>query len=1292
MATYINGLTDYIPQIQPFKPDFNFYNNVLGRKQQQYDAGWQQVNTMYNSILNAPMLRDSNNERREQFFTQAEQEIQRLSGVDLSLQQNVDAANSIFKPFYEDDNIINDISWTKRYQNELSMAESFRTCQDEKKCGGKYWDGGVRALNYKANEFRGMSDQEALGFRAPTYTPYKNIMKMTTEAAKEAGLSIKYDSKQGGYMVTTKNGQDLQIPLMNYFSQLFGDDPEVQNFYRTKAYLLGKENPEGAQALFQQGMTPEEATPEVMEKENLRQNFEKEAEYITDKAEIETNRLDVLMKKKAILDKNITKKGINPDSPDGKAYIQLLEDIEAQKGMTTKVNDISERAAEIGVQNEEQGASNAQMEGVIAQGMLMKDLWSAAQVHSYKDYERTMKVDQYGLESMRQRNRIAISSIKHSQSLDKMDYQYVIKASLQRQKYLLDEGVIDPASLMGGAGTGMETEASIYGNFGVSTGAEGVQMPNVAYSGAGMVGPGKRQPPQLAPMAIKKGAEPTVSIPGKGEEVTDVELAAALAIGDDPVNAINKYQKKYRGFTQAWKETSTGAKQEVSGGYLRLALGIAGNGANQDDADAMQLELLAVGDALYNSMNKYDAQLKKYGDEGLISATSDPAVEAIAALDDKTRERLRNFPSNIKNSGSLNNDYYLSVANDWENIIKVTGGNNNFYDQLLEGDGVWVKHPETGHDVRRSDIAPQLDDEQTYLLQKKASDIVNAKYDASDKGQTYSGTELTQQEKNDLYMIEYLDEVGGFERKHGVGSKIPQVVAFNNKYSALRSNITILDESNRKAVGMFNTAGENSAASVSNIYNDASSTERVIADNIWQKGVGESYGRMSTKDEVYNSLMEQGVQATGVWWAGTRESLGDIGVEYTKTLTQGEDELGVGFSDMNALRMMVDSEYRGGTVGGTMPSVNQLSAELSIIERGGGISEFGPLTVSRTGEMYGGALDNIWENRKYLDITRTGDELRVEVKREYKDRYEGIGAGGYVFDLANAEVSDKYWEILYDRAEPAWNDIAEQFATKLQTYDSPFGGQELGGGQGSFAAPELSFQTSPLKKYEENYKQGMSLIKEIIDNPEAVEGTGNVEFLTQMYQDYTGGKKWSASSKSLPFAMFEVKPISGELGTSEIKVTVSPNYQNSLGYNKILKGEYTNPLAQSQTYIIKDSKSEVIQNSMPDMFSSLLNKEGDVYTEPSFKDEVGTFTYQNVGGGQIQVTMAAEIFNVETGKMEPYPHTPKAFSSRGTDWQMIHNSLLEDMSYLQQINQHNQAAYNQVMGYTDPQEFVNING
>ena len=65
MSTYITGVTDYIPQIQPFRPDYNFYAGAMQMKQTQYDANHQRISNLYGSLLNAPMLRDQNIKQKE---------------------------------------------------------------------------------------------------------------------------------------------------------------------------------------------------------------------------------------------------------------------------------------------------------------------------------------------------------------------------------------------------------------------------------------------------------------------------------------------------------------------------------------------------------------------------------------------------------------------------------------------------------------------------------------------------------------------------------------------------------------------------------------------------------------------------------------------------------------------------------------------------------------------------------------------------------------------------------------------------------------------------------------------------------------------------------------------------------------------------------------------------------------------------------------------------------------------------------------------------------------------------
>ena len=145
MATYIPGITDYIPQIQPFQPDLNFYANVLQTRQSRYDSGKKQLNSLYSSIYDAALSKEENIQRRDAFMKTIDEDLKKISGLDLSLQQNVDAASGIFKGFYEDRYITDDMVKTKKYRANKSKAESLRNCNDPKKCPG-YWDEGVEAM------------------------------------------------------------------------------------------------------------------------------------------------------------------------------------------------------------------------------------------------------------------------------------------------------------------------------------------------------------------------------------------------------------------------------------------------------------------------------------------------------------------------------------------------------------------------------------------------------------------------------------------------------------------------------------------------------------------------------------------------------------------------------------------------------------------------------------------------------------------------------------------------------------------------------------------------------------------------------------------------------------------------------------------------------------------------------------------------------------------------------------------------------------------------------------------
>ena len=237
MATYIQGQTDYISQIQPTEPNLAFDAQILQQKQAKYDANHKKVSDLYGSLLNSSLTRSDNIAARDEFFQIINDDIRRMGGLDFSLDQNVQAAAGVFQSIYENKNIVKDMVWTKNYNNETNRMESFKNCIDEEKCGGMYWEVGDKYMQYKRAEYKNASAGDALGMGDVTFVPYKSVMKEAIKLAKDAGLNIEYDklSSDGAYMVTTKNGEVLRSPLTALFNKTIGQNPQFAEMFKTKA-------------------------------------------------------------------------------------------------------------------------------------------------------------------------------------------------------------------------------------------------------------------------------------------------------------------------------------------------------------------------------------------------------------------------------------------------------------------------------------------------------------------------------------------------------------------------------------------------------------------------------------------------------------------------------------------------------------------------------------------------------------------------------------------------------------------------------------------------------------------------------------------------------------------------------------------------------------------------------------------------------------------------------------------------------------------------------------------------
>ena len=403
MATYLSGSPTFLPTVQPYQPNLQLYAGALQMKQTQYDTNRKKISDLYGSLLNSPMTRDSNIAARDEFFKSIDYEIKKLSSVDLSLQENVDQAANLFTSLYDNKNIVKDMMWTKNYQNEMDRADGFKNCVDPEKCGGQYWEGGVNALQFRREEFRNLSDDQAMGFNDVSYTPYVDVMGKATKIAKDSGLNMKVDQISGNWIVTTKNGEQLTGPLLALFQKQLGQDPTIAQYYRTKAYVDRKSyamnNAEqfgSAEAAEQNYITEStKAINEVFSK--IKQDAEYARDNNTQKAEE--------------LKKNMEEGNVDADAEAQAEYEALFGHADNNDHTSNEVSGAMSTA------NNSMSTQNLMLQGEAVDGSmamlaLNNDLQSAAQVLAYRDYESTLKENPFAMEDYKQANRIALEDYK----------------------------------------------------------------------------------------------------------------------------------------------------------------------------------------------------------------------------------------------------------------------------------------------------------------------------------------------------------------------------------------------------------------------------------------------------------------------------------------------------------------------------------------------------------------------------------------------------------------------------------------------------------------------------------------------------------------------------------------------------------------------------------------------------------------------------------------------------------------------------------------------------------------
>ena len=441
MATYLQGVTDYIPQFQPFQPDLNFYGNVMQTKQTQYDSNWKALNKMYGQYYYADLTRDDNTEKRDKYLKNIDFQLKRVSQLDLSLQQNAEQATQIFKPFYEDKGLMKDMAWTKNKNNQLNRAEIFKVSTDAKD-KEQYWEDGVRGINYMTDEFKNATAEEALSFQNAEYVPYVNVIKKANEIADKAKLSRETVtfSPDDKFMIKTRNGEAILEPLQDLFEAELGNDPAVQAVYKMQAYVDRKDYAYGNASQFGGD------------------NMAAEMKYLENGFNVLKQQSDLryrsLQESSTVYDSKI--KDLEEQVANGTASPQVKRELDQYKLNKEIIDKNLARAKEENdIMNMDEGTFGTTSNGFInpygdikslrfkvdngmASMLMRKDLSQAAQIFMTKNMKQEVEANPYAILEQKKRDSLALISARATADRQNKLYEISVKQKLEDGTHTLD--------------------------------------------------------------------------------------------------------------------------------------------------------------------------------------------------------------------------------------------------------------------------------------------------------------------------------------------------------------------------------------------------------------------------------------------------------------------------------------------------------------------------------------------------------------------------------------------------------------------------------------------------------------------------------------------------------------------------------------------------------------------------------------------------------------------------------------------------------------------------------------
>ena len=402
MARYPQGVTSFIPAYQAYQPDFTMMGKMLSIRQNQYDQNWKQLNNVYGSLLYADTTHEQSQEVKDQLKNEIDFNLRRVSGLDLSLEQNVAAAQQVFQPFYENTSLMYDMAATKNVSSARAKADSYKNSADPE-YSGLYWDKGMDEINYRVQEFKETPyDQiQSSGLAQVNYTPNFNIAKEAMALAKDFG-DIKIPSSDGKYDYVTTNGQQIQGYLQKLFQTSIGQDPRAQAKFKTEAYVDRKNYVNSEAANF-------DGDKEAAELSYLEDSYRLLAQGAVQRKKTSEKNTDAL--------KDMLKLLGDPKSSFVVGKDKAMQELTEKYQISEADLQSAKSAADVATTNEELTFKNidvlrSKVDFLKANSLMGKALGEQAGILSMRNYEKTSKLNEEYKMAVEQQNKMNLEFMK----------------------------------------------------------------------------------------------------------------------------------------------------------------------------------------------------------------------------------------------------------------------------------------------------------------------------------------------------------------------------------------------------------------------------------------------------------------------------------------------------------------------------------------------------------------------------------------------------------------------------------------------------------------------------------------------------------------------------------------------------------------------------------------------------------------------------------------------------------------------------------------------------------------